>query len=71
MLAFRSEAHLDRWLDDRGHTRGATLSVAQQWELARIWYRDRMSPDYRRRSPAEAEAVFASIGLTGSFWRLT
>jgi hypothetical protein len=29
-----------------------------------------MSPDWRRRTPAEAEAVFASIGLTGSFWKL-
>jgi hypothetical protein len=30
-----------------------------------------MAPDWRRRTPEEAEAVFASLGLTGEFWRLT
>jgi hypothetical protein len=49
----------------------ATLTLEQQWELARIWYADRMSPDWRRRTAEEAEAVFASLGLAGDFWRLT
>jgi len=50
---------------------GALLSLQQQWDLARTWYADRMAPDWRRRTAAEAEAVFAGIGLTGEFWRLT
>jgi len=50
---------------------GATLSVAQQWDLARLWYRDRMFPKWRRRTPDEAQAVFESLGLTGAFWRLS
>jgi hypothetical protein len=29
-----------------------------------------MTPDWRRRSAAEAEALFAELGLTGDFWRL-
>jgi hypothetical protein len=29
-----------------------------------------MDPDWHRRAPEEAEAVFASLGLTGDFWRL-
>ena len=71
MLLFRSEEHLKRWLDERQLSRGALLTLAQQWELARIWYADRMSPQWRRRTPEEAERVFADIGLTGPFWRLS
>jgi hypothetical protein len=71
MLLFRSEEHIDTWYRRRGIAMGATLTLNQQWELARIWYADRMAPDWRRRTPEEAEAVFASLGLTGEFWRLT
>jgi hypothetical protein len=71
MLLFRSEEHLDAWRGRRGIAAGATLTLDQQWELARIWYADRTAPDWRRRTPEEAEAVFASLGLTGDFWRLT
>jgi hypothetical protein len=81
MLLFRSEEHRDAWLSARGLKHGATLSVKQQWDLARIWYGDRhgagsvgphnrMSPDWRRRTPDEAQAVFDSLGLTGPFWKL-
>ena len=71
MLLFRSEEHVDVWYRARGIPRGASLTLEQQWELARIWYADRLSPVWRRRTAEEAEAVFASIGLTGDFWRLT
>ena len=71
MLLFRSEEHIEAWYRRQDIARGATLSLDQQWELARIWYADRMSADWRRRSPEEAEAVFAGLGLTGEFWRLT
>jgi hypothetical protein len=71
MLLFRSEEHVDAWYGTRRIPRGTTLTLEQQWELARIWYADRLSPTWRRRTAEEAEAVFASIGLTGDFWRLT
>lgn len=71
MLLFRSEEHRDTWLSARGLEHGATLSVEQQWKLARIWYQDRMSPEWRRRSPDAAQGVFDSLGLTGDFWRLS
>jgi hypothetical protein len=29
-----------------------------------------MSPDWGRRTPDEAQAVFESVGLTGPFWKL-
>ena len=71
MLLFRSEEHAKTWSRRRGLPMGAVMSLQQQWDLARIWYADRMSPDWRRRTPAEAEEVFASVGLTGDFWRLS
>jgi hypothetical protein len=71
MLLFRSEEHVDTWYRRRGIATGATLTLEQQWELARVWYADVLSPDWRRRTTDEAQAVFASVGLTGEFWRLT
>ena len=70
MLLFRSEGHVDRWRTTHNLDRGALLSLEQQWQLAQSWYADRLSPDWRRRTPAEAAAVFESVGLTGAFWRL-
>jgi hypothetical protein len=71
MLLFRSEEHVDRWCESRGVSRGATLTIEQGWRLGSAWYENRLAPDWQRRTPAEAEAVFSEIGLTGPFWRLT
>jgi hypothetical protein len=62
MLLFRSEEHV------RGD--GEFLTPEQMWRLADTWYRDRALPSWQRRTAEEAEAVFASCGLTGDFWRL-
>ena len=71
MLAFRSGAHVDRWCEQTGLERGVAFPLETAWRLADQWYRDRLSPDWRRRTPAEAEAVFDELGLTGDFWKLT
>jgi hypothetical protein len=70
MLAFRSEGHVNRWCEQGGVEPGAVFSLDQLWGLARGWYSDRLSPDWRRRTPEEAQQVFDGVGLTGSFWRL-
>jgi len=70
MLLFRSEEHVEKWLAQRGLQRGAIFSLKQCWQMAHLWYHDRLSPNYSRRTAAEAEAAFESIGLTGAFWRL-
>ena len=67
MLLFRSEEHVHRWRKRWRQPRGAILSLAQGWGLARAWYHDRLEPGWR---PEEAEAVFAQLGLRSSFWRL-
>jgi hypothetical protein len=70
MLAFRSEAHVDRWCEQVDLERGASFSLETAWQLGDAWYRDRMSPTWRRRTPEEVEALFAQLGLEGEFWRL-
>jgi hypothetical protein len=70
MLLFRSEEHVDRWCQEKGLPRGAVFSLAQGWGLAKGWYSDRLSPDWRSKTTEEAEALFTELGLTGPFWRM-
>lgn len=70
MLLFRSEEHLEAWVQAGQGVRGATMTVEQQWALAHAWYHDRADPDWLRRTPDQAAQLFADIGLTGEFWQL-
>jgi len=45
MLLFRSEEMVDRWCRNWNLPRGATLSPATCWTLAREWYHDRRDPN--------------------------
>jgi len=47
------------------------LSIDQAWKLADAWYRERMSPGFRRRTVDEAHELFATLGLTSKFWRFS
>jgi hypothetical protein len=70
-LLFRSEEHIDKWCEQKGAPRGAVLSLEESWQLAKGWYHDRLRPDWRRKTPEEAEAFFNEHGLTDPFWRLS
>jgi hypothetical protein len=70
MQLFRSEEHIHEWCRQRGREPGSIFSLEQMWRLADAWYRDRLEPTFRRRTVEEAEALFASVGLTGDAWRL-
>ena len=70
MLAFRSEEHVDRWCEQRRVPKGAVFAPEQMWRVARAWYGDRLAPDWERKTPEEAQAIFEETGLTGPFWRL-
>ncbi len=50
--------------------RGEVLNINQVWDLAKYWYRNRLSPHYRGRTSAQAEAIFRQIGLTSPFWTM-
>jgi hypothetical protein len=70
MLLFRSEEDVERWCEQHGRERGATLRADQLDALARRWYGDRLDPDWRPRTRAESQQVLEHTGLTGDFWRL-
>lgn len=70
MRLFRSEEHVQAWSAKSGIATGASFSLDALWTLARLWFCERLSPAWRRPTVAEAHAVFAEAGLTGSFWRL-
>jgi len=70
MLLFRSEQHVDRWCRQWNRRRGGILSLDQGWRLAQAWYGDRLSVNWGPKTVAEAQALFAKIGLRGPFWRL-
>ena len=70
MLFFRSEESLEQWLESKQLKRGAVLSLPKIWELSQRWYQDRMSPDYRGRTPAQVREIFSDMGLTSEFWQV-
>jgi hypothetical protein len=69
MLAFRSEAQVDRWCATHG-ARGALVTFEQAVAMGRVFFGDRRRPDWRRPLPDELRALFESLGLTGPFWAL-
>ena len=71
MRLFRSEEHVQAWSAKTGIPTGASFPLEGLWTLARLWFHDRLSPDWRRATVDEAHAVFAAAGLTEPFWRLT
>ena len=59
-----------------GASSGTVLAAARsRWRRAGnwrwLWYGDRLSPEWRPKSAAEAEMVFREVGLVGEFWKLS
>ena len=71
MLLFRSEEHASRWCRRWRMEHGGLLTLDQTVALARAWYeQDRRSPEWRRPTLDQAEAIFRGLGLAGPFWSL-
>jgi hypothetical protein len=49
---------------------GEVVALPRLFELARRWYGDRLSPDWRPRTVAESQRILSEAGLVGDFWRL-
>jgi hypothetical protein len=48
---------------------GEVLPVEQVWELSKLWYNDRLAPDFAGRTTEEAHQIFEQLGLRSPFWR--
>lgn len=68
MNLFRSEAHIQRWLD--GRKPGATIGVAKLSELAHAWWSDRLDAKWQPHTREQNQAILDHLGLTGDAWRL-
>ncbi len=69
MNLFRSEEHVDRWLELRGYEGGEIVGAAKLCDLAHAWWGNRLAADWRPRRREEAQSILDSLGLTGPFWR--
>ena len=68
MNLFRSEEHIERWLD--GRAPGATIPVAKLSDLAHAWWGDRLADDWRPRTREQNQALLDGLGLVSPFWQL-
>ncbi len=68
MNLFRSEEHVNRWLD--GRPPGDTLPVARLCDLAHAWWGDRIDPAWRPHTLTQNQAILDRLGLVGEFWRV-
>ena len=68
MLLFQSEEWIAKWCNRNNLERGEVLSVAQVWELSKLWYQDRLSLDYHGRNIEQVAEIFKQAGLTSDFW---
>ena len=68
MLLFRSEENVAQWCQAYGIPVRPIINLSQLRSLAVTWYGNRLTVDSRRPGPDEMVAIFAQIGLAGSFW---
>jgi hypothetical protein len=68
MNLFRSEEHIERWLE--GRRPGATLTATKLCDLAHAWWGDRLSADWRPHTREQNQDILDALGLTDAFWLL-
>jgi len=49
---------------------GALIGMQQLWDVAQVWYGDRLDPEWRPRTRDESQRLLADAGLVGEFWEL-
>jgi hypothetical protein len=68
MRFFRSEETLRAWQASQPNPVGERLTLTQVWELSKLWYYNRLAPDFHGRSAEQIAAIFRQVGLTAKFW---
>jgi hypothetical protein len=70
ILFFSDPARVAAWCEHHGRPHGAVVAIETVAKLAELWFGDYASPDWRRKSAREAEAIFRAIELDQAFWAL-
>jgi hypothetical protein len=52
------------------HPQGGILDIHTGIRLAERWFGDYASPEWRRKTPEQAAAIFSELGLDRSFWHM-
>ena len=68
MRFFRSEETLRAWQARHTTPTGEMLTPPQVWELSKLWYDNRLAPDFHGRTVDEIAAIFRQVGLTSGCW---
>jgi hypothetical protein len=68
MLLFRSEETVAEWCTERNLPVRPLVTLEQLWQLAQVWYGNRLTEESRRPTPDEMPAIFGRIGLADPFW---
>jgi hypothetical protein len=70
MLLFKDEEPVAEWSARHGIPRGDIQPVTKVLELAKRWYGEHLRPDWKKKSLAEARAIFAALGFVHPVWSL-
>jgi hypothetical protein len=70
ILFFSAGDLVPGWCERHGRPRGAVVGVETVAQLAGLWFGDYASPAWRRKTAAEADAIFRRLGLDPAFWAL-
>ena len=46
------------------------MPISQCVALARLWYADRLTPEWRPKTIEVMENIFGQVGQQGEFWRV-
>lgn len=67
---FCSRSHAEEWTARHAPGSGYIAGAETVWDLARVWYGDRLRPDFRPHTREHNQSLLTERGLTGEFWRL-
>lgn len=70
MLLFKDGKQADEWSARHRIPRGDVQPVARVLELSKRWYGEHLSPNWTKKSVADARALFAELGFTHPVWHL-
>ncbi|KAK2776546.1 hypothetical protein FQN52_003443 [Onygenales sp. PD_12] len=63
-----SEGEAEEWAGKYGFWKGEVMDVSTLWGLSKVWYHDKHTYGYERKTPKEAFAIFDKLGLTSTYW---